>query len=266
MGAQTGLAVVTGAAGGLGGACARRLARAGYDLLLTDIGPGPLEAAAAALRAGGAKVETLVGDVADPAFPSEVVGALGARPLGALVHAAGLSPTMGEPERIIEVNLFASARLLDGLLPTAQAGTAVVVIASMAGHMPISPEADAAFNARLAPDSLKALAAFAPTPSAAYTLSKRGVLRLVERGAAAWGAKGARITSISPGTMDTGMGRAEFATQPAMAVMIERSPINRWGTPDEIGAVAAFLCSADASFMTGCDLRVDGGTLAMLSG
>jgi NAD(P)-dependent dehydrogenase (short-subunit alcohol dehydrogenase family) len=263
MSSQTGLAVVTGAAGGVGGACARKLAQAGYSLLITDIGPEPLEAAAAALRGEGASVETLAGDISDPAFPGRVVAAMGTRPLRALVHAAGLSPVMAGPEPIIEVNLFASARLLDALLPKAEVGAVAVLIASMAGHMPVSPEAEAAFNAPLAPDSLKDLLKFAPTPEAAYTLSKRGVLRLAKHRAAAWGAKGARITSISPGIIDTGMGRAELATQPAMATMIQHSPAGRMGLAEEIASVARFLCSADASFITGSDVRVDGGALAV---
>ncbi|HEY3696688.1 SDR family oxidoreductase [Phenylobacterium sp.] len=264
MNSQSGLAVVTGAAGGIGGACARRLAQAGYSLLITDVGAASLEAVAEGLRADGAGVEALAGDMADPAFPGRIAAAVGARPFKALVHAAGLSPTMGGPERILDVNLFASARLLDALLPKAEAGTAAVLIASISGHMPASPEAAAAYDAPLAPDGLAELLKFAPTAEAAYALSKRGVLRLVKHRASAWGARGARIASISPGIIDTGMGRAELASHPVMTGMIQGSPLARMGRPEEIAAAAAFLCSADASFVTGRDLTVDGGELAVM--
>ena len=84
-------------------------------------------------------------------------------------------------------------------------------------------------------------------------------MRLVAREAVAWGARGARICSISPGIIDTPQGRQEFEEQPAMAMMIELTPIKRWGLPEEIGNVVAFLLSEEASFMTGTDVVVDGG-------
>ena len=84
-------------------------------------------------------------------------------------------------------------------------------------------------------------------------------MRLVAREAVAWGRRGARICSISPGIIDTPQGRQEFEEQPAMAMMIELTPIKRWGQPEEICNVVAFLLSDEASFMTGCDVVVDGG-------
>ena len=78
--------------------------------------------------------------------------------------------------------------------------------------------------------------------------------------AVAWGMRGARICSISPGIIDTPQGRQEFEEQPAMATMIDLTPIKRWGQPEEICNVVAFLLSDEASFMTGCDVVVDGGS------
>src|SRR5206468_324977 len=92
-----------------------------------------------------------------------------------------------------------------------------------------------------------------------YGYAKRGVMRLVAREAVAWGARGARICSISPGIVDTPQGRQEFEQQPAMATMIELTPIKRWAQPEEICNVVAFLLSDEASYMTGCDVVVDGG-------
>ena len=92
-----------------------------------------------------------------------------------------------------------------------------------------------------------------------YGYAKRGVMRLVAREAVAWGCSGARICSISPGIIDTPQGRQEFDEQPAMAMMIDLTPIKRWGQPEEICNVVAFLLSDEASFMTGYDVVVDGG-------
>jgi NAD(P)-dependent dehydrogenase (short-subunit alcohol dehydrogenase family) len=82
---------------------------------------------------------------------------------------------------------------------------------------------------------------------------------LVRNLAAPWGARGARILSLSPGTTDTPMSRAEMARNPIMEQMIADRPLARMGRPEEIAAVVEFLTSDGASFMTGSDVRVDGG-------
>lgn len=99
-------------------------------------------------------------------------------------------------------------------------------------------------------------------PTLAYIYSKAGVLRLVRRLAPAWGAKGARLLSLSPGIVDTGMGRLEASARPSMAEMVEASALGREAQPAEIAAVAAFLVSDAASFVTGTDVLVDGGSIA----
>src|SRR5437867_6614463 len=100
----------------MGEAAARLMCEAGWPLLLCDLNGERLEAAAGRLRGQGA-VETLAGDLADAGFPDQLLSALGERPLGALIHCAGLSPTMADPARILEVNLAATMRLLDAVRP-----------------------------------------------------------------------------------------------------------------------------------------------------
>lgn len=99
-------------------------------------------------------------------------------------------------------------------------------------------------------------------PDAAYGLSKLGVQLLVENRAENWGEKGARIVSLSPGIVNTQMGQQEASQQEEMAAMLERTPIQRQGEPTEIANVVAFLISDAASYITGTDILVDGGTTA----
>lgn len=259
-----GIAIVTGAAGGMGAPAARLLAADGWPLLLCDLDSGRLESIAAPLRENGTEAEILAADIAAADFPEILVAALGKRPVGAMIHTAGLSPTMAEPRRILEVNLDATVRLVDAVRPRMSDGGAVVLFASSAGHMAISPEADAAFNGPLPAEGSAALLKFAPTPQAAYPLSKRAVLRLVEREAAAFGARKARIVSVSPGLIDTAMTRAEAEVSSQIKMMLERTPLARLGKPEEVAAVAVFLCSPAASYVTGIDVLVDGGTMTAL--
>jgi NAD(P)-dependent dehydrogenase (short-subunit alcohol dehydrogenase family) len=149
-----------------------------------------------------------------------------------------------------------------------EVGTAAVCFASMAALLvrDAAPEVDAVLDEPLAPGFLDELHAAAgpglEEPGTAYAWAKRGVQRLVGRTAIDWGRRGGRICSISPGMIDTPMGRQEFAAQPVMAVLLEQTPLGREGTADEVAAVASFLLSDEASFVTGVDVLVDGGACA----
>jgi len=264
-----GIVVVTGGGGEMGLACARRLGQRGYALLLAELDGERRLAAAAALGREGFEVREVACDVSDPVSVralAEACAALG--PLAALVHTAGLSPTMAGGERILRVNLIGSALLERAFRPLAREGTAAVLIASQAAHFAAdraTPELDALLDDPLRPDLWERLADLDPQalgPGGAYAWSKRGVIRLALRAAPAWGARGARIVSLSPGIIGTGMGRQEFAQQPFMATIVERTPLGRMGSAGEIAAVVGFLCSDAASFVTGTDLLVDGGSTA----
>jgi NAD(P)-dependent dehydrogenase (short-subunit alcohol dehydrogenase family) len=127
-----------------------------------------------------------------------------------------------------------------------------------------SDEIDRALTEAVAARNSATLLPLAPRPEMAYPISKRAVIRLVAHEAAAFGERGTRIVSISPGLIDTAMTRAEQTASEQMKSLLARTPLGRLGTADEIASVAIFLCSKDASYVTGCDIRVDGGMLASL--
>jgi NAD(P)-dependent dehydrogenase (short-subunit alcohol dehydrogenase family) len=255
--------VVIGAGSGMGAATAALLAPRG-PLLLVDRDPEAVERVAAQI--GGA-VETITCDITHSDQVEVVARAVGR--LGALVLTAGLSPSMAPGRQIYEVNLLGTARVLDAFEAVLAPGSAAVCFSSMASHlMPDSAEIDAVLDAPESPSFFEDLAAVIDVdePQMAYVRSKQGVRRLVHHRAAAWGARGARLLSLSPGIIDTGMGRLEAASVPGMADMVKASALGREARPEEVAAVAAFLTSDAASFMTGTDVLVDGGAVAALVG
>jgi NAD(P)-dependent dehydrogenase (short-subunit alcohol dehydrogenase family) len=259
-----GLAIITGATGGMGAAVAARLAADHWPLLLCDLDEARLESLAEKCRSAGSPAQILIGDIADLTYPARFSAALSDRPIGIFIHTAGLSPTMADAERILSVNFDATARLVDAVRPAMTQGGCAVLIASSAAHMVKSDELDRALTEAVAARSSEVLRPFTNRPEMAYPAAKRAVIRLVAHEATAFGARGARIVSISPGLIDTAMTRAEQTASSQMAQLLARTPLARLGTAEEIASVAVFLCSKDASYVTGCDIRVDGGTLAAL--
>jgi NAD(P)-dependent dehydrogenase (short-subunit alcohol dehydrogenase family) len=268
QGTQAGrVSVVTGGSGGMGIACARLLARQ-CAVIIADLKERELEAAGAELSQAGRDVTPVLCDVSSADSVAALAQkAAAAGQVEALVHTAGLSPTMADGRRIMNVNLVGSALIERAFAPLMAPGGAAVFIASSAAHMsPISAPACAVLDDPLRPDFLAEIEKVAGplVPGSAYGLSKQGVIQLCQRVTPAWAKRGARINSISPGLIDTNMGKQEFARQEMMAMMLEKTPVGRWGTAEEIAEVAVFLCSPNASFVTGVDILVDGGMTNLL--
>ena len=262
--------LVTGAAGGMGRACARLLG-ATDDLVLTDVSPERLGAFAAELRTDSYNVIDRAGDLSDPALIAQLVADLSAdgRPF-AVVHTAGLSPSLADWKAIMQVNLVASELLMNALEAALIPGSVAVLIASSAGHMmPAVAEVDAVLAEPLADSFMGAIEQVmmgmggANSPGGmggiSYTLSKRAIHTMVQRRSQVWGPKGCRIASISPGMIDTFMGRSELANTGGAKELADATPVGRLGTANDIALAARFLASDDASFISGTDLLVDGG-------
>lgn len=262
--------VVIGA-GGMGRAIARRQG-SGKTVLLADLDEAVLRSTVDALADDGHDVTSAVTDVSSPEAVStlaKTAASLG--PVTQVVHTAGLSPVQASPAAILRVDLLGVALVLEEFGQVISDGGAGVVISSMAAHLgaPLTAEQETALAVTPAGDLLDlpfARPQMMIDPGLAYGLAKRASHVRVRAASVAWGQRGARINSVSPGVVSTAMGRAELsaASGPMMRAMIGASAIGRVGTPDDIAAAVAFLLGPGACFITGTDLLVDGGVVAAL--
>jgi NAD(P)-dependent dehydrogenase (short-subunit alcohol dehydrogenase family) len=267
MSAEDSVVVVLGM-GGMGLAATRRVGP-GSTLLLADFDEDGLKTVTDTLRGEGHRVIPHVVDVSnEESVRGLAADAAAVGRITAVVHTAGLSPSQAPVAAILAVDLLGTALVLDAFAEVIAPGGAGVFIASMAGHL-----------ARITPD-LENLLATTPTaellalpqlaaavladPGSAYGIAKRGNQLRVRAAARTWGARGARVNTISPGIVSTPMGALELgsAAGAIMRRMIESSGTGRIGTPDDIAAAVAFLVGPDSGFITGTDLLVDGGVVA----
>ena len=266
-------ALVTGAAGGMGRACARMLAP-NYALALTDFNGDGLARATEILRddENVEIVSSVTGDIRDRNVIDQAFEGAG-DDMRVVIHTAGVASVQADWRGIIETNLVATAKLLDALMPRLRPGSVVVLIASSGRFMVKRPSKEllAVMEDPLAEDFVDRMGALLDHDSPgvgdmAYCYTKWWVAREVQRRAAEFARKGARIMSISPGVIWTDMGRRSMFEGQA-GFMLEETPAGRWGRPADIAATAEFIVSDKASYLSGSDILVDGGVIArVLSG
>jgi len=255
--------------GGMGVSIARRVG-AGRTIVLADINAAALDAAASGLADDGHQVLTQEVDVTSRGSVAAVAEtAHDAGRVTAVVHTAGLSPQQASTQAVLAVDLLGVALSIDEFGRVIEPGGAGVVIASMAGHM--QPTLDPAVEQQLASAAAEELlgldsCANITSSQMAYPFAKRANQIRVAAAAVAWGERGARINSISPGVISTAMGRLELDgdSGAVMRAMVDNSGLRRIGTPEDIAAATEFLLGPSAAFITGTDLLVDGGVVGAI--
>ena len=263
------VAVLLGA-GAMGLAIVRRVA-AGAKVLLGDVSEENLARASEALRYNGYDVETMVVN----ALNKDEVYAFAAKAaeLGDVkwfVDTAGASPSQAKPQFIIDLDLIGTSYALDAFGPVMARGGAGLVVSSQAGWMGHFTEDEEDALANTPTDELRDLPMLQPDvvtgSGKAYIVAKRANhLRVRTAAATTWAVSHARVNTISPGIVMTPVAYDEFNSPGnTYQKMIETGACQRVATPDEIAAASAFLLGSDATFVTGIDLLIDGGTIAAM--
>ncbi|WP_135365664.1 glucose 1-dehydrogenase [Halosimplex halophilum] len=241
-------AIVTGASGGIGEAAARRFAEEGASVVVADLKVEEGEATVADIEDAGGEATFVETDVSDPADAGAMVDAA-VDTYGGLDFAfnnAGIEgaseATSDQPvdnfDRVIDVNLRGVFLGMRAEIPVMleDGGGAVVNTSSIAGRVgfpEISP----------------------------YVASKFGVIGLTKTAALEYSGEGVRVNAVCPGVIDTPMVRRSSSEDGSAQIdqAIAATPTGRLGEPEEIGDAAVWLCSDDASFVTGEAMTIDGG-------
>jgi NAD(P)-dependent dehydrogenase (short-subunit alcohol dehydrogenase family) len=243
------IAVVTGAAQGIGLACCEALGEAGASVVLTDISPATLEHAVGGLKSKGIKAEGRIMDVTKSADVDRVAAAIAKDHGGVdiLVANAGIAKSNVKAETMtdslwrqhMDINLdgvFWCNRAF-GRIMLAKGSGSIVNIGSMSGLISNKPQEQSAYNA-----------------------TKAAVHHLTRSLAGEWATRGVRVNAVAPTYIETPLVATVAEQNPDMVqTWMDMTPMNRFGQPHEIASVVHFLASDAASLMTGAVVSADGG-------
>lgn len=260
--------VITGGGGGLGLAAAKIAGRE-HHLLICDVDAERLEAASSELRSLGIEADAILCDTADESSVQALVArAVELGRVRSVIHTAGMSPRMAEAERIMAVNALGTVNVNEAFLETAEEGLCVVNVASMSAYMaprflfPKRKYRLVHLDRQKFFKKMVGACSWVPKrrrSAMAYLISKSFVVWYSRTEAGRFGEKGARILSVSPGSIDTEMGRLEGEDT---GRTVELAAIKRPGRPEEIAELLVFCAGPRAGYLTGTDILCDGGTVA----
>lgn len=257
-------------AGSMGTAIIRRMA-AGKKILLGDINEKILEKVALDLQHSGYDVETMeVNALEKEAIETFAQKAASLGDVMFFIDTAGASPNQATPEHILNLDMVGTGQAVNAFGKIMAKGGAGLVISSQAGYMyPIPHEIEHEII-NTPTEELTVLSFIKEVAmqnsGLAYMIAKRvNHLQVQKAAATSWKERRARINTISPGIIVTPLAYDEFEVMAeAYQQMIDASAAERTGTSDEIAEAAAFLLGEHATFITGTDLLIDGGTIAAI--
>jgi len=245
----------------------------GRTVVLADIRQDRLDAAAVTLKDLGITPTIVNCDVTDRSAVADLYDtANGLGTLASVIHTAGVSPSMGPADYVMRTNAIGTVNVNETFHAIAGEGAVIVNVASMAAHMlpaemiptgqfPLAlKDSDAFWDAMMAACNVipeDARSGFA------YALSKSFVKWYSQSQAERFNARGLRIVSVSPGSIDTEMGRLE--EQAGAGAMVADAAVPRWGKAEEMAELLAFCASDKAGYLTGTDILNDGGVIASMA-
>jgi NAD(P)-dependent dehydrogenase (short-subunit alcohol dehydrogenase family) len=243
------IAIITGAARGIGLSIARRFVAEGATVTFSDVLDAEGEAAAAAIGASymhcdvskSAEVDALVAGVVSKHGAVDIL----VNNAGIAIPGDFLDVSEADFDRVIGINLKGSFLML-------QAVARHMVRQAAAGRKPGAIVNMSSVNDTLAIPAI-----------VSYCVSKGGVSQLTRATSIALAPHGIRVNAIGPGTINTDMAKGVLADKAALTRAMSRTPMGRVGEPEEVAAIAAFLASDDASYVTGETIYVDGGRMPL---
>ena len=241
-----------------------------HTVVLADIRQDRLDEAVVTLKGAGIDATPVHCDVTDRESVERLFAAAsGLGRIASVINTAGVSPSMGDADYVMRTNALGTLNVNEAFYANAGEGAAIVNVASMASYL--MPEAmlptqhfDLAFTdeqrfiaellaaCELGPEEIRS--------GLAYGISKNFVRWYCTSQAERFTARGLRIVSVSPGSVDDEMGRLEADT--GAGAIVANAAVPRWGTPREMAELFAFCASDRAGYLTGTDILNDGGVVA----
>lgn len=262
------ICVITGGGSGMGLATARWMGKNHY-IIICGRSISKLENAVLELGAHGIETEAYSCDVSN--YDNVLKFAMYAKQKGrvsTVIHTAGMSPHMGDAQKIMETNALGTINVNNAFYEVMDEGSCIVDVSSMSAYltpkiiMPVFLYKYSVNDSALFMKKIMRWVNLFPKKvrsGVSYGISKHFVIWYARQDAARFGAKGARIISISPGNFETPMGELE---KEEAETYTKYSAIKRFGHVDEIASLFAYCASEDASYMTGVDILCDGGLVA----
>lgn len=261
--------VITGGGSGIGLSTAKLLAAKDYHIILVGRTESKLLTAVNEISTLGGSVEAFPCDIKDRVSTERLAKYASEKgTVMAVIHAAGLSPHMGNAETIMEGNALGTINIHDAFYEVMEAGGCLIDTSSMSAYLTpqfLMPKNSYALcrtdRGKFMKKMMKRVNFFPEKsrPGIAYGISKHFVIWYAKTEAARFGKKGVRVLSVTPGNFETPMGELE---KEEASAYLKFNAVKRFGKPEEIANLYAALIDEGMGYLTGADIICDGGCIA----